>query len=227
MKTVFIYALCEPGTRTVRYIGKTSRPEKRLREHLASAPRKRTHRDCWLSSILLSGQVPTMEILDEVPQEDWEFFERGYIQVHREAGFDLTNSTDGGDGVSEGTKLSEEHKAKISRAVKGRVFSDIHRARMSAASKGRKKSDAHCAKISESKKGTSASAATRKKMSEAHRGSRNPCFGKVPSEESRKKCRASWTPEMRAKMSARYRGKPLSEEARASMSAAQKRRWAK
>lgn len=226
MKSIFIYALCEPGTKTVRYIGKTSRPEKRLREHLASASRKQTHRDCWLSS-LPSGQFPAMEILDEVSAEKWEFFERAYIQVHREAGFDLTNATDGGEGVSEGTKLSDEHKAKISRAVRGRVFSDLHRARISAASKGYKKSAAHCAKISEAKTGIKASAATRKKMSDARRGSGNPRFGKIPSEEQRIKARASWTPEMREKMSARYRGKPLSAEARANMSVAQKRRWAK
>ena len=37
----FIYALCDPRTGRVRYVGKADRPHARLREHLALSGRKR------------------------------------------------------------------------------------------------------------------------------------------------------------------------------------------
>lgn len=101
METVFIYALCEPGTRTVRYIGKADNPKKRLREHLCKVNDRANHRECWLFSLLSKGLKPEMIILREVPKTDWKMAEERYIRLARGCGMDLTNGTDGGDGCVE------------------------------------------------------------------------------------------------------------------------------
>ncbi len=79
-----------------------------------------------------------------------------------------------------GRKLSEEHKAKISKAHKGKKLSEETRAKISKVHKGKKLSEETRAKLSEANKGKKLSEETRAKMSEAHKG-------KKLSEETRAK----------------------------------------
>lgn len=97
MKTVFIYALCEPGTRTIRDIGKSVNPERRLKEHWSRSRKRKNHLGCWLSSL---SERPALLILKEVPESEWQEWEQRYIRCARALGFDLVNATDGGDGGS-------------------------------------------------------------------------------------------------------------------------------
>lgn len=116
MKTVFIYALKDPRDGAVRYIGKAKDPRYRFRAHLGSEPG--THKAHWIRQLKDLELIPSMEILDEVPESQWEFFERAYIKVYRESGAALTNITDGGDGgaTTTGKKWSLERRM----AAKGR-----------------------------------------------------------------------------------------------------------
>lgn len=98
METVFIYALCEPGTRTVRYIGMTGNPKRRFRSHTCKTKCKSNHRECWLSSLISKGLKPEMIILREVPKADWKRAEERYIRLARGCAMKLTNGSDGGDG---------------------------------------------------------------------------------------------------------------------------------
>jgi predicted GIY-YIG superfamily endonuclease len=61
MKRYYIYALEDPRTEKVRYIGMTTNPAKRLTQHLRdrSNPLKRR----WLSELLDDGEYPTLRIL--------------------------------------------------------------------------------------------------------------------------------------------------------------------
>lgn len=97
MKTTFIYALNDPISGKCRYIGKSDAPKKRVKGHLSRAKQLKTHRDAWISGLLKVGLRPVVEILDEVPEYQWEFWEREYIRVFTAIGFDLTNHTEGGD----------------------------------------------------------------------------------------------------------------------------------
>jgi len=48
---MYIYALCDPITSEVRYIGKTSNPYRRYRQHLSARSlnsKKQTYKKCWL-----------------------------------------------------------------------------------------------------------------------------------------------------------------------------------
>lgn len=118
--TVFIYALKEPVSEDIRYIGKTTVDvKKRLRQHCSEARLcLQGHRkNYWLRKLLDQGQEPTIEILDEVPESEWQAWEAAYIQFYLDQGADLVNGTLGGDGMS---NPSLETREKISKSQKRR-----------------------------------------------------------------------------------------------------------
>lgn len=104
VKPIFIYTLNCPITEQPRYLGKTDFPDRRLRVHLSAASTEQTHKGKWLRSLFKRGLKPVMEILDVVPDNEADFWEREYIQMYREAKSRLTNETDGGDGFRSGEK---------------------------------------------------------------------------------------------------------------------------
>ena len=117
------------------------------------------------------------------------------IAFWREAGVDLANYTNGGDGVS-GLKMSDEAKAKMSAAKKGlpgkitmlgRKHSEETKAKMSAAHSGVKKSPEHAAKVGLRHKGKTFSHTdeARAKMSISQTGRKH-------SAESLEKMKRSW-----------------------------------
>jgi group I intron endonuclease len=117
----FIYSLTDPLTGHVRYIGKSNNPSKRFKSHLCI--RKK---DCfarsknWISSLKEIGLAPTMEIVDKVNHNEWEFWETYYISLYKSWGFDLTNHQIGGGYSHEFCKFSEETKLKMSLAQLGK-----------------------------------------------------------------------------------------------------------
>lgn len=104
METVFIYAHNCPITGRARYIGKSKAPRRRLKDHLLRARENTSHQANWIRSLSARGLRPVLEILDEVPETEWQFWEREWIRLYKSLGFDLTNSTDGGEGVDSGEK---------------------------------------------------------------------------------------------------------------------------
>lgn len=63
----YIYALCDPETGEVRYIGSSEDPEGRLRQHMTpSQLREDTLKTRWLKSLKEQGRVPKLIILDEI-----------------------------------------------------------------------------------------------------------------------------------------------------------------
>lgn len=164
----FIYSLNCPKTGRIRYIGKSDNPFKRFSFHLNQSGLGHTHKNNWIKALRAEGLVPTMEILDEVPNSDWGFWEQEYIRLFQALGFCLVNGTEGGDSPPNrsGEKQSLETKLKISRANSGKKRSDEFRQRMRLAFSGRK-----------------ASEETRKKMSESHRGTTGFCHSEKTKQE--------------------------------------------
>lgn len=113
MKTTFIYALCEPDTGEIRYIGKADDPDKRLGQHLTD--KSGNHRTNWIKSLIKKGKYPRLEIIDEVPSAHWQQIEVAYIEFFAEQGAILTNGTLGGEGCA-GTPETCE---KISKTLMG------------------------------------------------------------------------------------------------------------
>lgn len=99
---VFIYGLFCPVAQTIRYVGKSTKPERRLRGHLSGARRGRYdhHTARWLRSLEAAGTQPSLVILHECdPVERWQDVERRLIAEAGERGWKLTNSTAGGEGL--------------------------------------------------------------------------------------------------------------------------------
>lgn len=119
-----VYGLLDPRSLEVRYVGKTHRvPESRLKEHIAYSLSGESHLARWIRKI---DAVPSIVILEQDP-EDLNEAERFWISNLRKQGIHLVNMTDGGDGMSKGTKLSLITRERISRAKIGNKFSLGHK----------------------------------------------------------------------------------------------------
>lgn len=126
-----IYALTDPDSGVVRYVGRTiGCPKQRLRRHLGDARRgARTWVARWLAKL---DAEPGLLLLEECSPERSASAETLWIAFFRRAGIALTNLTDGGDG-GRGLRHGPEARAKIGAAHRGKTVSAETRARQSLA----------------------------------------------------------------------------------------------
>jgi group I intron endonuclease len=196
-KNIFIYGLMDPITNQVRYIGKSVNPKQRLRRHIANINLYDSHKDRWLRKLNENGVRPEIIIIDEVSEDDWQFWETHYIAYFKFLGCSLTNGTDGGDQPpsTKGRRHTEESRKKMSDTKKGKPIpwlnngkerSEKHKENLSKSLKGR---------VSEKKGknyeefyGKEKSEKLRSKLSETHKGiyfgENHPFFGKKHTEDT-------------------------------------------
>lgn len=88
-----VYALLDPASGAVRYIGKSVNPRKRYIAHIERARKGAdTHQYRWIRTLLRRNRTPIMITLQSA--DDLDKAERFWIRYHRERGADLTNLTD-------------------------------------------------------------------------------------------------------------------------------------
>ena len=97
---IYIYFLCRMDNIPF-YVGKTNNPTKRKLNHKT-----------------MFGVNIHLEIIDEIPEGEWKFWEKHYISLFRSWGFKLEYKKDGGNGPG---AFPEESKMKLSKLLKGRV----------------------------------------------------------------------------------------------------------
>lgn len=114
----YIYALADPITFEVRYVGKANDPYKRYCKHLVD--KSNTHKAKWIRKLLSQGLLPIRQILEECDECEWENKEKDWISFEKMIGNNLTNGTDGGDGFR--GHHSEEFKIKASERAKKNHF---------------------------------------------------------------------------------------------------------
>lgn len=222
--TTFIYALVDPETKQIRYIGKSNNPTVRLYRHLKE--KQHTYKNMWIKSLRDRGFVPEVQIIEEVSIERWQERERYWIAFYRAQGLDLANGTDGGDGVH-GRKRTPEERARISEALKGNQYSKGRKhppeeiARRAAAMKGHSVRPDTGEKIAATKRGKPRSEATKAKLSAALTGKT------LPEERVAKMRERKQSPESNAKRSASLKKALSTPEAREVKSQAAKQWWAK
>jgi len=138
--TCLIYALRDPRTKRVRYVGKSSKGIKRARRHLCPAIRIRPyHIYNWIRKLLSLGLKPTISVLEILPYNSTDDRlsqrERHWIRKLRAQGAKLTNSTTGGEGTR-GFKHSLKSRRRMSAAKKGKPLSAEHRRHLQEAKVG-------------------------------------------------------------------------------------------
>lgn len=197
--TTFIYGLFDPRDCRLRYIGKADNPQKRLSKHITAAKKgQRTHKDDWVRLLLSEGLEPAIEVLEECSAESWQEVERLWIAKCREFELDLTNNTDGGEGIIDSTG---EIREKIRQKAIGRRHSEETKRKLAAI----RPTDE-----------------MRRQNSERKKGNKN-LLGYKFSEESKQKMRLAklgkkQPPELVAKRTAKLKGHVTSEETKRKIS---------
>lgn len=194
MNTTFIYALCDPDTGMVRYVGKSDIPKTRYFHHLRDE--HKTHKVNWIKQLKSQGKAPVLKIIEEIDKNLWEQSEKKWVDYYRSiVGDKLTNITDGGIGPN----MTEETRKKISRSLKGRIPSEATLKGSVAYRKGKplsleireKISRAFTPdmrkKMSDLRKGKTFGPEFGKKISEANKGRKSPLRGQKRSIETRLK----------------------------------------
>ena len=132
-----IYGLIDPRTNELRYVGMSKRPRRRLTFHMcASQLRSKNHRAHWLRGLLAAGARPELVILETVSNDTWQEAEQFWIGYFKFIGANLTNSTEGGEGLS-GIGPEGRERCGAARRGKSFVFSDVHKARIAEANRAR------------------------------------------------------------------------------------------
>ena len=166
MRPWVIYALSDPRDGRTRYIGITFRARQRMNEHLSKARKGgRTHRDCWIRSLLRAGVAPVWNVMETGIGPGWPDAERLVIAMCKAAGDELVNHTAGGDGTP-GTVPSAETRLKWSQARRGKRYAPGR----TRAMLGKRHTANAKAMISAGLVGRPCSLATRRKLSAARKG---------------------------------------------------------
>lgn len=134
---IAIYVLAEP-TGEIRYVGKTSGTlHRRYLAHLQVARgRPSTYVGRWVRTVLDRGEMPTISLLEEVPESDWAERERHWIKTLRQT-CRLTNIGDGGEGGNTGMKMTDVSRRQMSASAKKRASDPVERVRLASISNGK------------------------------------------------------------------------------------------
>ena len=234
MQTTFIYGLECPLTKQIKYVGKSNNPKNRIKQHLYECRTSRTvnqYKDKWFKHLMENNLNPVLVILDEVPIDEWGYWESWWLEVCRGWGFDMVNLLQGGDGCS---KHHPETIEKIRKSQSGK--NNAMYGKKSKGHTGRVFSEEHKKKLSESKKnnkvwlGKKHSEETKRKMSEAKKGKPTWNKGVVYTDEQKEKITGNLTDEGRKKLSEcgkKMKGRKHSEETKRKISETRKRKGLK
>ena len=129
-KNPIIYALLDPNSGKIRYIGKSMSGISRPKSHTAPSCIRndgKTKKANWLNSLLKNNQKPVIQIMEYIYiTSDRETInnilylkEQQFIKIARELNIDLTNNTDGGPGATNRI-ISDETRRKMSVAHNGK-----------------------------------------------------------------------------------------------------------
>ena len=82
---LFVYALIDPRTMAVRYVGWATDPKRRLAAHVSAAKVgiERTHKALWIKQLLSLKMRPLLDILEPVIPGDRLRAERRWIKYFR------------------------------------------------------------------------------------------------------------------------------------------------
>ncbi len=206
MSHYLIYALIDPRDRSRFFVGKSTSGTTRPRAHgspsvLRDSDRSNPAKARLIRELQSSGLRYEIEVLEYLPAPDKTstpvqrlpfgvalgLAERRWIANGRAARWPLLNRTDGGENVvgpTAGVSPSLETRAKLSKALKGRVLSEAHKNAIALGRTGCKVSAAGSAKLSMARAGKP-KGKQRPEVVAARAARQTGRPGKIPSDESR------------------------------------------
>jgi predicted GIY-YIG superfamily endonuclease len=111
-----------------RYVGVSDNLVKRLRAHLTD--HEDTYKCRWIRKILSEGRTPKLQVIHSVDTHEEAYnLEQIFIEVAKEQGHRLTNTTDGGIGIP---NPSIETRTKIKTSMQAMWQDPKRRAKMIA-----------------------------------------------------------------------------------------------
>jgi hypothetical protein len=108
-----IYALHDPCTGEIRYIGKANDPDARLKSHMRDSLRRNTPVYCWIKKLLDAQSRPVMRVMEWT--SDWQEAEKRLIAEYRIAGARLLNLADGGNEPACSRHVRASNGVKVAR----------------------------------------------------------------------------------------------------------------
>jgi hypothetical protein len=109
----YIYTLTDPRDNKIKYIGKTKNDiNKRLIRHINES-NSNSKKDNWIKLLKKYDLIPTVELLDIGDSKNINSLEIYWISQFIAWGFDLKNTTNGGDGGWDNIKHTEISKEKM------------------------------------------------------------------------------------------------------------------
>lgn len=218
-RPVHIYALLDPRTGKLRYIGKTINPRARLNQHCSPVHCRnhKAHSTHWCLGLLQQGLRPVYRTLEICPAgTPWWLREQWWIATCKRLGCPLLNRSVGGEAGGLGVHRSDEFRQRVSRALKGRPKTAATRRLMAIAATGRVLDAPARAKIADQARGRHPSAETRKKLRHARLGQTlSPAARAKVSVAQRTRKRQPWEIERLRRF-----GRNISDETRHRMAAA-------
>jgi hypothetical protein len=115
-KTADIYALKDPRTGEVRYIGKANCAAERLKTHMRESARSNRPIHTWLRRLSAAGLVPLVEVVAVVSRDEWQEAEKQAIAALREQGGHPLNVADGGDEPACPPSVRKENARRTNKA---------------------------------------------------------------------------------------------------------------
>lgn len=114
MNDVNIYALCDPESGDVRYVGKTIQPlSLRLQQHCSLSKRHTHPRAQWVHSLREKNLKPVILLLETVSHDNWQCAESRWISHFQSSGL-LNSAPAGGGGTrSHLTKWTAQLDARL------------------------------------------------------------------------------------------------------------------
>lgn len=219
--TTYIYGLYCPVAEAIRYVGKSDDPVNRLTSHISAAKGDYyEHHTCrWLKKILRVGHQPRLVYLQEVGDtECWKQAEINWIALARDSGWPITNTAEGGQGI---TFPTEEDEARFCAAVKAGVNTPEELARRGENMRRRHQDPAYRAKVAKAM----ADPEMIKRRGESIKAARNTLESKAKTSAQSKAQHAD--PAYKADISAKIKATKSTPEARAKTSEQMLERWAK